>query len=76
MIRDHKVEIRLYDTAGQEKLKSQTNICLKKADGVLLMFDITQKHTFEQLSFWYEQIENNVPKQCKVLLLGNKNDLI
>ena len=47
----------------------------REAQGALLFFDITDRTTFENLSFWLSKIEDHAEKDTKVMLVGNKYDL-
>lgn len=69
--------LSIFDFGGQERFKALIPKFLGGANGVLLVFDLTSKNSFEQLEFWYDQIlENanglNIPK----LLVGSKSDLV
>jgi small GTP-binding protein len=79
-IKSHKETynvLSIFDFGGQERFKALIPKFLGGANGVLLVFDLTSKNSFEQLEFWYDQIlENanglNIPK----LLIGSKSDLV
>jgi len=67
----------IFDFGGQERFKALIPKFLGGANGVLLVFDLTSKNSFEQLKFWYNQVLEhanglNIPK----LLVGSKSDLI
>ncbi|MBY8987186.1 MAG: GTP-binding protein [Candidatus Lokiarchaeota archaeon] len=67
----------IFDFGGQERFKALIPKFLGGANGVLLVFDLTSKNSFEQLEFWYNQVLEhanglNLPK----LLIGSKSDLI
>jgi len=69
--------LSIFDFGGQERFKALIPKFLGGANGVLLVFDLTSKVSFEQLDFWYDQILEhanglNIPK----LLVGSKSDLI
>ncbi len=64
-----------YDTAGQEKYKSIALNIIKNADGIILLYDITQNETFEAISSWMEDIESLKGKGFPIVLIGNKIDL-
>lgn len=48
----------------------------RNADGILLVYDITNKKTFERIKYWLEQIEENCVNAITIILLGNKIDLV
>ena len=64
-----------WDTAGQERHKSISLNYIKKAEGIILMYDITDKKTFEAIPKWMEDIEENKGNDFPIILLGNKIDL-
>nr|XP_030141877.3 EF-hand calcium-binding domain-containing protein 4B isoform X2 [Taeniopygia guttata] len=72
---DHtQVALQLWDTAGQERYRSITKQFFRKADGVIVMYDITAKDTFTAVKQWLISIEEATGENMPVLLLGNKTD--
>ncbi|XP_050828581.1 EF-hand calcium-binding domain-containing protein 4B isoform X2 [Serinus canaria] len=72
---DHThVALQLWDTAGQERYRSITKQFFRKADGVIVMYDITAKDTFTAVKQWLISIEEATGENVPVLLLGNKTD--
>ena len=70
-----KVTIKFHDTAGQERYRSLAFNLLKMADGILLMYDITNMETFEAISRWIESIKEVKGNDFPIILIGNKCDL-
>ena len=70
-----KVKIQFIDTAGQERYRSIAYNMIKNADGILLMYDITRKETFDNVSNWIENIRENKISNFPIILIGNKSDL-
>ena len=70
----NEMKILIWDTAGQERFRSIATSTIKNAQGIVLVFDLTQKDTFDNLGRWIEEIKNNSNKTT--LLLGNKCDLL
>ena len=72
-------KITLFDTAGQERYRSITNSYIKNTDGVILIYDITNKLSFEHVEEWLSSIKNNLSDWRKsdylIMILGNKLDL-
>lgn len=67
--------MKIWDTAGQEKFRNLTQQYYKNADGILLVFDLLSKESFEKVGDWMKQIKiNTTPDSIPVLLLGNKSD--
>ena len=68
-------KICFYDTAGEEKYKSVSFNLIKNADGVLLMYDITNKESFDSINGWLVSIRENRGNDFPIILVGNKTDL-
>jgi len=66
---------KLWDTAGSEKYLALTTAHYRESHGALLFFDLTDRTTFEHLSFWLNEIENHAERDTIVMLIGNKCDL-
>ena len=72
-------DIKLFDTAGQERFRSVTTNYIKGSDGIILIYDITNKESFNNVKNWLKSI-TEVLSDWKsssyfILLLGNKLDL-
>lgn len=70
-----KYKLYFYDTTGQEKYRSIAVNLIKNAEGVLLMYDVTKRASFQSISEWMESIYNSKPKNFPIILAGNKIDL-
>jgi len=69
------VKVVVYDTAGQEKYKGLIKSFYKKANGILLTFDLCNKETFDRLDFWVQELKEYTGlKDLYIVLVGNKND--
>uniref|UniRef100_F7ALN7 Calcium release activated channel regulator 2A n=1 Tax=Ornithorhynchus anatinus TaxID=9258 RepID=F7ALN7_ORNAN len=69
-----QVALQLWDTAGQERYRCITQQFFRKADGVIVMYDVTAKQTFTSVRQWLTSVEEAVGESVPVLLLGNKVD--
>ena len=67
--------MQVWDTAGQERFKNITASYYRGGNGVLVVYDITDRESFENLNSWLIEIEKNANKNIYKLLIGNKNDL-
>ena len=74
---DKKYRLILWDTAGQERFKSLPKKYFQNADGILLLYDVSKKDTFEHVKNWIEDIKFNLNEERKtnIYLIGNKLDL-
>ena len=75
-ISGYTAKAQFWDTAGQEKYKSIARSYYKLADGVLLVYDVTRRETFDRLKSWLDELKANSSKSAKVILIGNKTDII
>lgn len=74
-IENNIVKVQIWDTAGQERYRSITNAYYKGAKGSLLIYDITNKKSFENLEKWISDIKTNGDDNISIILVGNKSDL-
>ena len=71
------ISIRITDTAGQEKFRCLTKSFFRNADGVIFVFSLNSKESFENIGMWMDNFCENVnSKDIPVFLVGNKKDLI
>jgi Ras-related protein Rab-1A len=72
---DRKVKVNYTDTAGQEKFRAISVNYLKGTNGVILVFDITNKESFDLLETWMNELKENNKVDISKVLIGNKSDL-
>ena len=74
-INNEKAYFQLYDTSGQERFKSLSANYFKNADGVILMYDVTNQESYESLNEWIYNInENQNFNNISLILVANKID--
>ena len=74
-IKEDLVKAQFWDTAGQEKYDSLTTSYYKGAKGALIVYDITQKSSFDKIESLLKKLRDNSNKNVSVILVGNKCDL-
>ena len=74
-IENNIVKVQIWDTAGQERYRSITNAYYKGAKGSLLVYDITNRKSFDNLDRWISDLKTNGDSSLSIVLLGNKSDL-
>ena len=74
-IKGKNIFLSVWDTAGQEQYRSIGKIFLKNAKIAILVYDITSKKSFNDLSFWYDYIKSELGDKITLGLAGNKADL-
>ncbi|XDV35531.1 hypothetical protein PO909_005456 [Leuciscus waleckii] len=73
---DRTVKLQIWDTAGQERFHSITSQVFRKADGILLMYEITCSKSFISVRDWISEAREKAPDDAIMILLGNKNDSV
>jgi Ras-related protein Rab-8A len=72
---DLEIRLQIWDTAGQEKYRALAQNYYKNAMGVLLVFDLTEASTFENVRNWIRQIKNHAGENICKILVANKCDM-
>ena len=75
ILNNKKIRIQIWDTAGQEKFNSITKNLILRVQGIILLFDLTNKESFENLNSWIKIIRDYCGNKMQILILGNKKDL-
>ena len=74
-IRNTKIKLQIWDTAGTERYRSVTKTFMQKAKGALVVFDLTKRASFDSIDQWVEEVKKIACPSVKLLLIGNKSDL-
>jgi len=69
------VFLKTWDTAGHEKFRSITSSYYRGADGIIIVYDITNESSFRHMEDWIKQCETYGTDEVKLILVGNKTDL-
>ena len=69
-----EAKLMIFDTAGQERFKSLAENYIRKANGILLVYDISEKQSFQNIENWMDSIREN-SNELPIILIGNKSDL-
>ena len=73
---ENLIKISIYDTAGEEKYRHLIKNYYNGSNGILLVFDITKRNSFDNLNFWLDELEKNCNlNNLYIFLVGNKTDL-
>uniref|UniRef100_A0A3B3V6T4 Calcium release activated channel regulator 2A n=1 Tax=Poecilia latipinna TaxID=48699 RepID=A0A3B3V6T4_9TELE len=70
-----QIAMQLWDTAGQERFRSMTKQFFRKADGVVLLYDVTVAESFAAVRPWLLNVQEAAGESIPILLLGNKMDM-
>lgn len=69
-----KVKLQIWDTAGQERFRSVTHAYYRDAHALLLLYDVTNKTSFDNIRAWLGEIREYAQDDVVIMLLGNKAD--
>ncbi|OUC49627.1 Ras family protein [Trichinella nativa] len=70
-----KIKLQIWDTAGQERFRTITNAYYRGAMGILLVYEITNEKSFENIKNWVRNIEEHASANVEKIILGNKCDM-
>lgn len=71
-----RADLKIWDTVGQERFQSITRQYYKNSNGIILVYDITDRKSFETLSFWINEVKTySINSNLSFMLVGNKTDL-
>jgi Ras-related protein Rab-1A len=74
-IYEKKVKLLIWDTAGQERFRTVISSYYNNSKGVILVFDLTNKTSFDNLNSWIDEFSEFIVK-CPIVLIGNKCDIV
>ena len=75
VVKNKKIRVQLWDTAGQEKYRAITKNLFLKVQGALVVYDITNDNSFTNLKTWVKSIKEECGKSMQMIIVGNKCDL-
>jgi small GTP-binding protein len=77
IIDDKKFQIKIWDTAGQEKFAVMAKSYYQRAHGIILACSINNRNTFYNLKNWLNSIKDNANMgEIKIIIIANKSDLV
>lgn len=69
------IKLQIWDTAGQERFRTITSSYYRGSHGVIIVYDVTNKLSFNNVKMWLSEIERHASPSVNKLLIGNKIDL-
>jgi Ras-related protein Rab-1A len=69
------VKMQVWDTAGQERFRTITASYYRGSNGIIIVYDVTNRDSFDHVSFWIKEIERLAAPDVVKILVGNKCDL-
>ena len=74
-IKNKEIKLKIWDTAGEERFRNITQQYYKGADGIVLVYDVTDEASYDKIKEWMDQIISNTTRDnIGLVLLGNKCD--
>lgn len=70
------IKLQIWDTAGQERYRAVTSAYYRGAVGALLVYDITERSTFNKVESWLKELRDHTEDDIVVMLVGNKSDML
>jgi Ras-related protein Rab-8A len=71
-----RVKLQIWDTAGQERFRTITTSYFRGAQGIVLVYDVTDRRSFESIRNWINQIQQHADVHVNKILVGNKCDML
>ena len=75
VIENTTFRLQVWDTAGQETFRSMTRIYYKNSSCAFIVYDITEKESFNHVESWINECKKIAPETVLLVLIGNKSDL-
>eukprot|EP00484_Ammonia_sp_Unknown_P005353 CAMPEP_0197056828 /NCGR_PEP_ID=MMETSP1384-20130603/90060_1 /TAXON_ID=29189 /ORGANISM="Ammonia sp." /LENGTH=202 /DNA_ID=CAMNT_0042491001 /DNA_START=96 /DNA_END=704 /DNA_ORIENTATION=+ len=72
---DKVVKLQIWDTAGQEKFKTITSSYYRNAHAVMIVYDVSDRKSFDNIESWLGDIEKFCPDKVSKMIIGNKCDI-
>jgi len=70
-----RLKLQIWDTAGQEQYHSLASLYYRNAQAAIVVFDVTQKSSFEGVRTWVHELAQLGPEDAVIVVVGNKSDL-
>ena len=74
ILNEYKIDLQIWDTAGQERFRSLTKSFFHSVNGIVFMYDITNRASYNNIGNWIRDARNNV-QNIQGIILANKIDL-
>ncbi|OHT04259.1 Ras-related protein Rab-21 [Tritrichomonas foetus] len=74
-VKNQKVDMTVWDTAGQEKFLSLVPLYTRHSDLLIIVFDMSNQKTFDGVEQWFQRAREDLDLKCPIIICGNKIDL-
>lgn len=69
------IKLQIWDTAGQERFRTITSAYYRGADGIIMVYDVTNEESFRHINDWLTEVNRYASENTCKLIVGNKTDL-
>ncbi|KAH9051719.1 ras-domain-containing protein [Lactarius vividus] len=73
-VKGKRVNLNIWDTAGDERLRAITSSYYRGTQGIILVYDVTSRETFDAISWWFAERSKYAPEPVVKMIVGNKSD--
>ena len=74
IVENKRIKLQIWDTAGQERFRAITSAYYKSADGIIFVYDITHKESFNHVTDWLNEARRYIDANTPLIIVGNKSD--
>merc|ERR1719263_2695569 len=74
-VENKTVKLQIWDTAGQERFRTITSAYYRGADGIIMVYDVTDRESFNHVDDWLNEVNRYVNESTCKILIGNKCDM-
>ena len=74
MVDGKTIKLQIWDTVGQERFRTITSAYYRGADGVVMVYDVTHRESFDHVAEWLAEVNKHASEDCCKLIIGNKSD--
>ena len=71
----YNIKLQIWDTAGQEKFQSISSAYYRNANGIVIVYDLTNQSSFDHINTWIKRVHEHLDENVVKIIIGNKNDL-
>jgi small GTP-binding protein len=75
VIKTEAIQVQVRDTAGQEQFHKITTSYYKGANGIMVVYDVSDKKSLDNVEYWVKNIKSHATDAVQVVIVGNKTDL-
>ena len=70
------IKLQIWDTAGQERFRNITSTYYRSSDGLIMVYDISYRQSFDNISYWIEEAKKYIYEYIPIIIIGNKSDCL